>query len=235
MMLQKKENPYVWLKYTYVLQLVAICMIAFSCCEVSSKFKKISNTKVSDAPIKDTSVSDAPIKDTSVSDAPIKDTSVSDAPIKDTSVSDAPVDAPIKDTSVSDAPVDAPIKDTSVSDAPVEDTIDDVVARPEKFPEFPGGFSKLSEYTSQNSIYPEKARAKGIEGRVMVQFIIEKDGSIGYPKVVVGIDPDLDAEALRVVSSMPKWTPGKDNGKNVRVELTIGVSFTLPEDEESQN
>ena len=97
----------------------------------------------------------------------------------------------------------------------------------EDAPEFKGGTDALLEYLRDNLEYPERCRQEEIQGRVIVTFIVEKDGSIVEPEVVKSVDPDLDAEALRVVSMMPAWKPGKQAGKEVRVKYTVPVNFRL--------
>lgn len=98
-------------------------------------------------------------------------------------------------------------------------------------PEFPdGGMSALMEYLSKNIKYPEAAMKKGTQGRVTVQFVVEKDGSITNVKILRGIDPELDKEAIRVISAMPKWKPGTQRGEAVRVRFTVPVMFRLTED-----
>ncbi|MDE5900210.1 MAG: energy transducer TonB [Muribaculaceae bacterium] len=97
----------------------------------------------------------------------------------------------------------------------------------EQMPEFPGGTSALYEYLSKNIRYPEQAAQNDIQGRVTVQFVVEKDGSIGEVKVVRSKDPDLDKEAVRVVKSLPKFVPGKMNGQSVRVWFTLPITFKL--------
>ena len=102
----------------------------------------------------------------------------------------------------------------------------------EEMPQFPGGPSALFEYLSKNIRYPVEAEKKGVQGRVIVTFVVERDGSIIDVKVVKSVDPSLDMEAKRVVSSMPHWIPGKQNGSAVRVKYTVPVTFKLPEIEE---
>lgn len=97
----------------------------------------------------------------------------------------------------------------------------------EEQPSFPGGTAAMYKFLSENIHYPEMAAQNNIQGRVTVQFVVEKDGSIGEVKVVRGKDPDLDKEAVRVVKSMPKFTPGKMNGQAVRVWYTLPVNFKL--------
>lgn len=105
-----------------------------------------------------------------------------------------------------------------------ENKIFDVV---EQMPCFPGGSQKLFEYLEQNMRYPMVAEENCIQGRVVVTFVVEKDGSINGVKVVKSVDPSLDKEAARLVKRMPKWCPGKQNGQPVRVNYTIPVTFRL--------
>ena len=97
----------------------------------------------------------------------------------------------------------------------------------EVMPEFPGGMGALMKYLSQNIKYPAEAHAKGIQGRVVVSFVVKKDGSIDGAKVARSVDPYLDAEAMRVVAAMPKWEPGKQRGEAVNVRFTVPVMFRL--------
>lgn len=97
----------------------------------------------------------------------------------------------------------------------------------ESNPEFPGGMDALMKWLQKNMKYPASAQENGIQGRVLVQFVVNKDGSIVDPKVVRSVDAALDKEAMRVVSAMPKWTPGKQRGKTVRVRYTLPVTFRL--------
>lgn len=92
---------------------------------------------------------------------------------------------------------------------------------------FPGGAGAMMKWLSNNVRYPDVAQQNNIEGKVIVQFVVEKDGSIGQPTVVKGVDKDLDREALRVVKKMPKWSPGKNNGQAVRSYFTLPVTFKL--------
>ena len=98
-------------------------------------------------------------------------------------------------------------------------------------PEFPGGTAGLLEYLRRNIRYPKECREKNIQGRVLVTFIVNKDGSIVESEVVKSVDPLLDAEALRVVNAMPAWIPGTQKGKPVRVKYTIPVNFRLSVEE----
>lgn len=107
----------------------------------------------------------------------------------------------------------------------VEETkVFDVV---EEMPQFPGGQVALLDYLAKNIKYPVVAEENGIQGKVIVTFVVERDGSITDVKVVKSVDPSLDKEASRVVKSMPRWQPGKQNGSAVRVKYTVPVQFKL--------
>ena len=105
-----------------------------------------------------------------------------------------------------------------------ESKVFDVV---EQMPSFPGGQTALMQWLSSNISYPVIAAENGVQGRVIVQFVVEKDGSISDVQVVKSVDPSLDKEAARVVSKMPTWIPGKQNGAAVRVKYTVPVTFKL--------
>ena len=97
----------------------------------------------------------------------------------------------------------------------------------EEMPSFPGGSAALMSYLSSNTKYPVVAQENGVQGRVIVSFVVERDGSISDVKVARSVDPSLDREAQRVVKSMPRWSPGKQNGSTVRVKYTVPVVFRL--------
>lgn len=105
-----------------------------------------------------------------------------------------------------------------------ENKVFDIV---EQQPMFPGGQTALMKYLYEHTKYPVVAQENGVQGRVTVQFVVEKDGSISDVHVLRGVDPSLDKEAVRVVKSMPRWTPGKQNGINVRVNYRVPVLFRL--------
>ena len=94
-------------------------------------------------------------------------------------------------------------------------------------PQFPGGQSALFDYLSSHIKYPVVAEENGVQGRVIVTFVVERDGSITDTKVAKSVDPSLDREAMRVVRTMPNWIPGKQNGSAVRVKFTVPVTFRL--------
>ena len=97
----------------------------------------------------------------------------------------------------------------------------------EQMPEFPGGPAEMMKFLGENVRYPEAAHKAGIQGRVIVNFVVEADGTISNVKVVKKVSDDLDGEAIRLVGSMPKWEPGMQNGEAVRVEYTMPVTFKL--------
>lgn len=97
----------------------------------------------------------------------------------------------------------------------------------ENQPEFPGGDAARTKFLNDNINYPVIAQENGIQGRVICNFVVERDGSITDVQVVRGVDPSLDKEAIRVIKSMPKWLPGKQRGKPVRVRFTLPITFRL--------
>ena len=111
----------------------------------------------------------------------------------------------------------------------VKDTLTPVFEVVERMPQFPGGVAAQVEYFKKNLRYPAEAKKAGTQGRVVVQFFVNKDGSISNVKVLRGVDPALDAEAIRLVNSMPKWKPGMQKGKAVTVKYTVPVLFSLDE------
>ena len=97
----------------------------------------------------------------------------------------------------------------------------------EEKPEFPGGMDECLKFIGKNIKYPTIAQENGVQGRVIIQFVVNQDGSIVDPVVMRSVDPYLDKEALRVIKMMPKWKPGKQRGKAVRVKYTVPVTFKL--------
>jgi protein TonB len=116
------------------------------------------------------------------------------------------------------APVQGPV---------IEEETEVVFMVVESMPSFPGGDAALFKYLGDNIKYPVIAQESGIQGRVICQFVVNRDGSIVDIEVVRSVDKSLDAEAVRVISKMPKWTPGKQRGKTVRVKYTLPVNFRL--------
>lgn len=97
----------------------------------------------------------------------------------------------------------------------------------EEMPSFPGGSAALMSYLNGNTKYPVVAQENGVQGKVIISFVVERDGSISDVRVARSVDPSLDREAQRVVKSMPRWKPGKQNGSAVRVKYTVPVVFRL--------
>lgn len=115
-----------------------------------------------------------------------------------------------------------------VTSAPIQEEEDQVVFQVvEKMPSFPGGDAALFKFLGDNVKYPVIAQENGVQGRVICQFVVNKDGSIVDVEVVRSVDPSLDKEAIRVIKSMPKWSPGQQRGKPVRVKYTLPVNFKL--------
>lgn len=111
-----------------------------------------------------------------------------------------------------------PMNAQSESSTKVYDEVDEM-------PSFPGGLNGLMTFLAQNMVYPVTAQENGVQGRVIISFVVETDGSITDVKVARSVDPSLDREAMRVVKAMPKWTPGKKDGKPVRVKYTVPMVF----------
>lgn len=120
------------------------------------------------------------------------------------------------------------VMDDQWQNPPSNDPNNPVFEVVEIMPEFPdGGMSGLMQFLSKNIQYPINAQKNHTQGRVTVQFVVNKDGSISEPKIIRGVDPDLDGEAIRVISLMPKWKPGMQKGQPVRVKYTVPVMFRL--------
>lgn len=138
----------------------------------------------------------------------------------DVEVEDIEINADVQQNEVIEEYVAPEIEEEEV----VEQEIFQIV---EEMPSFPGGEAKLMEYVLKNVKYPQIARESGIKGRVFVSFVVEPDGSVSNVKVLRGIGGGCDEEAMRVVKSMPKWKPGKQRGKAVRVSYMLPVNFQL--------
>ena len=123
------------------------------------------------------------------------------------------------------------VKNTQIAEVKIEDDQDEeeqkIFTVVENDPEFPGGMDALYKYLAENIKYPQLARDNGITGKVYVTFVVERDGSIANPKILRDIGGGCGAEAIRVVKAMPKWTPGKQRGKAVRVQFNLPVNFNL--------
>lgn len=118
----------------------------------------------------------------------------------------------------------ADLKQVVVQAPPEEVKVFDMV---EQMPAFPGGVTELMKFISNNLKYPAMAAENGVQGRVVCQFVVENDGSVSHVKILKTLDPECDREAVRVISSMPKWIPGKQNGQTVPVRYTIPITFRI--------
>jgi len=205
MMLKEKSSPWARLKYLYVLPVAAVAVTAFARPEVSGKVEEISSVKVNDlAVIVETKVAESvDLPYTTRKDVPVVADTVKPAKVK--------------------YYISKEVKEPSEG-TPVLDVV-------EEMPEFPGGGTPaLMQYLRENMRYPEAARKNGTQGRVTVQFVVAEDGSIKQPKILRPVDKDMDAEALRLISSMPKWKPGRQKGQPVAVRYTAPVVFRLDDD-----
>lgn len=102
---------------------------------------------------------------------------------------------------------------------------EEIFTNVEKNPEFPGGAKELFKFLSKNIKYPKDCKKKGIQGNVVVQFVVDTDGSITDVTIIKKVHPSLDEEAIRVAKAMPKWIPGMNNGKNVKVKFILPINF----------
>ena len=129
--------------------------------------------------------------------------------------------------STEDTKEEVKIHQIELPEEPEEEEIEEVFMVVEEMPEFPGGMQKLMKYFSDNVRYPVVAAENGIQGRVICQFTVWKDGTIRDIVVLKGVDKSLDKEAIRLIENMPNWKPGKQRGKAVSCKYTVPVSFRL--------
>ena len=113
---------------------------------------------------------------------------------------------------------------------PVTEIVDETV---DQMASYPGGIPALMDFLNENIKYPEQAEREGIEGRVVAGFIVERDGSVSNIEILKSVHPLLDAEVVRVLSLMPNWIPGRQNGQPVRVKYSLPITFRLISDDES--
>ena len=244
MMLKKKSNPWARLKYLYVLARP----------EISSELDEISAVKVNDltAIMKTEEVKSPekhPAKEIKVqgqvleksTNAPVVGASVIIKGTTSGTITDLdgnfvismPVGATLSVSYINMKTKELTITETQevvvVGYGGGEEASDEVPVFQvvEEMPEFPGGMGECLKFLGKNIKYPVEAQKAGVQGKVIVQFVVEKDGNIANPKVVRSIDPDLDGEAIRVISIMPKWKPGMQKGQPVRVKYTVPVTFRL--------
>ncbi|WP_375559577.1 energy transducer TonB [Bernardetia sp. OM2101] len=122
-----------------------------------------------------------------------------------------------------------------LQDTSKEEDIERIFTIVEQSPTYEGGMNEFYKYISENLTYPPNAKEKNITGKVFIQFVVDKDGSIIDAKVVKSVDKELDAEALRVIQNSPKWIAGKQRGKNVKVRMNIPIVFTLDKTSEKES
>ena len=123
--------------------------------------------------------------------------------------------------------------DDDIDDSePVTEIVDETV---DQMASYPGGIPALMDFLNENIKYPEQAEREGIEGRVVAGFIVERDGSVSNIEILKSVHPLLDAEVVRVMSLMPNWIPGRQNGQPVRVKYSLPITFRLISDNESSN
>ncbi|RHJ39741.1 M56 family metallopeptidase [Bacteroides eggerthii] len=210
MMLKEKSSPWARLKYLYVLPVAAIAVTAFARPEVSETVEEISAVKVNDL-------------------TAIVETKVAESSGQLLPVQSVPKDSVNRKSKVAVQQMDELVVVGYASKDSVKDR-EPVFNVVEQMPSFPGGMEALIQYLAKNMRYPVEAQKNKVQGRVVVGFIVSKDGDIKKAHILRGVDPELDAEAIRVIESMPRWMPGMQRGKAVAVSYTLPVMFRLTED-----
>ena len=207
MMLKEKSSPWARLKYLYVLPVAAIAVTAFARPEVSETVEEISAVKVNDL-------------------TAIVETKVAESSGQLLPVQSVPKDSVNRKSKVAVQQMDELVVVGYASKDSVKDR-EPVFNVVEQMPSFPGGMEALMQYLAKNMRYPVEAQKNKVQGRVVVGFIVSKDGDIKKAHILRGVDPELDAEAIRVIESMPRWMPGMQRGKAVAVSYTLPVMFRL--------
>ena len=210
MILKEKSSPWARLKYLYVLPVAAIAVTAFARPEVSETVEEISAVKVNDL-------------------TAIVETKVAESSGQLLPVQSVPKDSVNRKSKVAVQQMDELVVVGYASKDSVKDR-EPVFNVVEQMPSFPGGMEALMQYLAKNMRYPVEAQKNKVQGRVVVGFIVSKDGDIKKAHILRGVDPELDAEAIRVIESMPRWMPGMQRGKAVAVSYTLPVMFRLTED-----
>ena len=210
MMLKEKSSSWARLKYLYVLPVAAIAVTAFARPEVSETVEEISAVKVNDL-------------------TAIVETKVAESSGQLLPVQSVPKDSVNRKSKVAVQQMDELVVVGYASKDSVKDR-EPVFNVVEQMPSFPGGMEALMQYLAKNMRYPVEAQKNKVQGRVVVGFIVSKDGDIKKAHILRGVDPELDAEAIRVIESMPRWMPGMQRGKAVAVSYTLPVMFRLTGD-----
>lgn len=207
MMLKKKSNPWSRVRTLLALPVAAVAVVAFA----TPKAESLSNEIKSEGDALVNSVVST-VKATPANATAVGKTAITLS--KDTLASDGRTKSAVSDE----------LLVVGFSNGGKDDKVYDITEEP---PSFPGGQAAMKTYLARNIKYPPTAMKNKIEGRVILQFVVRADGSISDTHVMRGISPELDAEAVRVIANMPKWNPGKQDGKPVNVKFTIPVSFKL--------
>ncbi|MBR5440307.1 MAG: TonB family protein [Prevotella sp.] len=232
MMTKNQSSKYSWAKLLYIVPIVAISLAATAKTVVDYKVVETPETAVSDEGDKQPFI-DVNLKSDDeklyVVDGNIASKEIVDALVKEeieaVSVLTGETATKLWGSKGANGVIMITTKEAKASEKAL--ATDSVLMIPEEMPKFPGGDKALIEFLQKNVKYPVEAQKKGVEGRVVVNFVVEKDGSLSEIKTVRSVDPLLDEEAVRVVSAMPKWEPGKQKGKPVRVKYNVPISFKL--------
>jgi protein TonB len=131
-----------------------------------------------------------------------------------------------------DIVIDVHVTDDELNDyltdaTPPDEPTEEIMLFPETQPSFPGGIDAFYQYLGESVVYPKQAIRQGVSGKVFVEFVVDKDGSLSQIKVLKGIGAGCDEEALRVIENSPRWNPGKQRGRAVRVRMVVPISFKL--------
>lgn len=205
MMLTKKSNPWSGARILLALPVAAVAVVAFA----TPKAESLSN--------------EINAESRSLMNTVVSTVSPSSVAPQETALQTAVTPDGVADTGSNVAADNSEIAVVGYNGDGKKGKVYDVV---EVKPEFPGGMGAMMEYFAANIKYPETAAKANIQGRVIVRFVVDTEGNVTEPEIVRGVDPALDAEAIRVVSSMPRWTPGKQDGKAVRVRFVMPVNFS---------
>ena len=232
MMTKNQSSKYSWAKLLYIVPIVAISLAATAKTVIDYKVVEVPETAVNDEGDKQPFI-DVNLKSDDeklyVVDGNIASKEIVDALVKEeieaVSVLTGETATKLWGSKGANGVIMITTKGANVSEKAL--ATDSVLMIPEEMPSFPGGVMALMEFLQKNVKYPVEAQKKGVEGRVLVSFVVEKDGSLTEIKTVKSVDPLLDEEAVRVVSAMPKWEPGKQKGKPVRVKYNVPISFKL--------
>lgn len=237
MMLKQKSSPWARAKFLYVLPLAAVAVAAFARPEVSNELNEISAVKVTNLTEKVTAEVVKSIENPLSEATPIAALTHSSPAAASSAAVTASVSASVvpstapAETVATTAKVSASTVPATDQDVPKKSATanagDQVFRVVEQMPEYEGGMEACRRFIAQNMVYPAKAKEEKIQGRVIVQFVVSKEGTVRDVEVVRSIHEALDAEAIRVVSSMPAWTPGKQRGVAVDVKYTMPITFSL--------